>query len=130
MNSMELQQEGKGYAVATVGDIADFSGKAFAKDLLNTTSMELSFGTLAAGEAVPFNHRHKQNEEVYVVLSGEGEFTLGADTVTVKSGSVVRVSPEVLRCTRNTGSAPLTYICIQAKAGSLEQYTMTDAIVE
>ena len=76
MNQAELQKTSEGYSIATVGDIASFEGKAFVKDILNTTSMELSFGTLAPGCTVPFFHHHNQNEEVNVVLSGEGVFIL------------------------------------------------------
>ena len=47
MNQAELQKSSEGYSIATVGDIASFEGKAFVKDILNTTSMEVSFGTLA-----------------------------------------------------------------------------------
>ena len=100
------------------------------KDILNTTSMEVSFGTLAPGCTVPFFHHHKQNEEVYVVLSGEGVFILDGKEEPVASGSIVRVAPSVSRNTKCTGSEPLVYICIQAKAGSLEQYTMGDGVVE
>ena len=46
MNQAELQTSTEGYSIATVGDIASFEGKAFVKDILNTTSMEVSFGTL------------------------------------------------------------------------------------
>ena len=130
MNQAELQTSTEGYSIATVGDIASFEGKAFVKDILNTTSMELSFGTLASGCTVPFFHHHKQNEEVYVVLSGEGVFILDGKEEPVASGSIVRVAPSVSRNTKCTGSVPLVYICIQAKAGSLEQYTMGDGVVE
>ena len=130
MNQAELQTSSEGYSIATVGDIASFEGKAFVKDILNTTSMELSFGTLAAGCTVPFFHHHKQNEEVYVVLSGEGVFILDGKEEPVTSGSIVRVAPSVSRNTKCTGTVPLVYICIQAKAGSLEQYTMGDGVVE
>ena len=47
MNQAELQTSSEGYSIATVGDLASFEGKAFVKDILNTTSMEVSFGTLA-----------------------------------------------------------------------------------
>ena len=67
MNKAELQKSTEGYSVATVGDLPSFEGKAFVKDMLGTTSVELSFGTLAPGTSVPFFHHHKQNEEVYVV---------------------------------------------------------------
>ena len=130
MNQAELQKTSEGYSIATVGDLASFEGKAFVKDILNTTSMELSFGTLAPGCTVPFCHHHKQNEEVYVVLSGEGVFILDGKEEPVTSGSIVRVAPSVSRNTKCTGSVPLVYICIQAKAGSLEQYTMGDGVVE
>ena len=130
MNHAELQKSSEGYSIATVGDLASFEGKAFVKDILNTTSMEVSFGTLAPGCTVPIFHHHKQNEEVYVVLSGEGVFILDGKEEPVASGSIVRVAPSVSRNTKCTGSVPLVYICIQAKAGSLEQYTMGDGIVE
>lgn len=130
MNKAELQKSGAGYGIATVGDLSSFEGKAFVKDVLGTTSVELSFGTLAPGTSVPFFHHHKQNEEVYVVLSGAGVFILDGEEVPVSSGSIVRIAPEVSRNTKCTGDKSLEYICIQGKANSLEQYTMTDGVVE
>ena len=65
--------------------------------------MEFSVGSLVAGEAVPFKHKHKQNEEVYVILSGQGIFSLDGEEFPVVSGSVVRVAPSVVRTHRNTG---------------------------
>ena len=130
MNKAELVKSTEGYSVATVGNLDSFEGKAFVKDILGTTSIELSFGTLAPGASVPFFHHHKQNEEVYVVLSGEGVFILDGKEEPVASGSIVRVAPQVSRNTKCTGDVPLVYICIQGKVGSLEHYTMTDGVVE
>lgn len=130
MNQTELQKTGNGYTVATVGNLAAFEGKAFVKDIVGTTGMEVSFGTLAPRQAIPFNHHHKQNEELYIVVSGTGVFTLDGVEEPVASGSLVRVAPAVSRCTKNTGNTPLVYLCIQAKEGSLEQYTATDGVVE
>ena len=98
------------------------------KDALSLTGVEVSFGTLAPGEAVPFNHKHKQNEEVYIV-SGTGVFTLDGEDIAVESGDALRIDPNVVRCNRNTGKTPFTYICIQAKANSLEQCTATDGVI-
>lgn len=129
MNSLKLISEGNGFGIASVENFQNFAGKAFVKDILGTTGMEISFGTLGEGEAVPFLHKHKQNEEVYIILRGEGIFILDGNDYPVKAGDVIRVEPEVSRGNRNTGSEPLTYVCIQAKAGSLEQYTMTDGVI-
>ena len=129
MNSLKLISEGNGFGIASVENFQNFAGKAFVKDILGTTGMEISFGTLGEGEAVPFLQKHKQNEEVYIILRGEGIFSLDGNDYPVKAGDVIRVEPEVSRGNRNTGSEPLTYVCIQAKAGSLEQYTMTDGVI-
>lgn len=56
MNNIKLEQSANGYAVATVGPLTSFEGKAFVKEVMGTTSIELSFGTLAAGEQLPFFH--------------------------------------------------------------------------
>ena len=130
MAQLELQKTGNGYSVATVGNLSAFGGKAFVKDAIGTTSMEASFGSLAAGEALPFFHHHKQNEELYIILSGNGVFSLDGNNEEVSSGSIVKVSPQVSRGIKNTGNDALVYICIQARENSLEQYTMTDGVIE
>lgn len=126
MSEIKLTKSSDGYAVASVGNLSEFTGKAFVKDVIGSTGIEMSVTKLAAGEAVPFFHRHKLNEEVYVVVSGEGVMMLGADDVAVASGSIVLVQPATTRCVKNTGSEPLVMLCIQAKAGSLEGYTFND----
>lgn len=40
------------------------NGKAFLHDLLGLTSCEISVSAMPAGIKLPFNHKHKQNEEV------------------------------------------------------------------
>lgn len=126
MNTMK----GTHYSMVNVGALGNFTGKTFVKEMLNTTGMEVSLGSLGVGESVPFFHHHKENEEVYIVLSGKGEFTIDGDKIAVESGSVIRIAPVASRCTHNTGNEPLIYICIQAKEGSLGGYTVTDGVIE
>ena len=130
MNELKLTAQGEGYAAGTCGNLSTFSGKVFVKECLGSTGAEISVGQLQAGEALPFTHHHKQNEEVYIVISGDAEFVLDGRREPVSSGSIVRVSPSVSRAIENKGNELLVYVCIQAKEGSLEQYTMTDGVVE
>ena len=81
----------------------------------------------ALGAAVPFFHSHKANEENYIILSGSGKFQVNDDVFDIAEGSVVRVSPGCFRNLKCTSAEPMTYICIQAKSGSLEKYTAEDA---
>jgi mannose-6-phosphate isomerase-like protein (cupin superfamily) len=127
MSELKKLNEGAKYSHGNVGSLADFAGKVFVKDELKETSCEISFGVLEPGQAVPFFHSHKQNEENYIVISGEGKFQVDNDVFAISEGSVVRVATNSNRNMKNTGKANLVYICIQAKEGSLEGYTMTDA---
>jgi mannose-6-phosphate isomerase-like protein (cupin superfamily) len=102
-------------------------GKVFLKELLGLTDMEVSLNSLPAGGAMPFWHRHQQNEELYLFLSGTGEFWVEETRIPVQEGSVIRVHPEAARIFRNTSKTEeLRFIVIQAKENSLTQFTMTD----
>lgn len=130
MSELKKLNEGAKFSHGTVGNLGDFAGKVFVKDVLGETSCEISFGTLAPGEAVPFFHSHKENEENYIVLSGKGAFQVDDDVFAVGEGSVVRVATGCDRNIKNTAeSGNLTYLCIQAREGSLGGYTMTDGVV-
>lgn len=112
---------------ATVGDLSAFTGKQFVKDCIGTTGCEISFGTLNPGEAVPFFHSHKENEEVYIVLRGSGDFQVDDTAFPIAEGSIVRVATHCNRSLRCTSATSMLYLCIQVKEGSLEQCTMGDA---
>ena len=48
-----------------------------------------------------YGHRHKTQEEVYYVLSGELQFKLEDDVIDVPAGTAVRVAPGTLRSVWN-----------------------------
>jgi mannose-6-phosphate isomerase-like protein (cupin superfamily) len=50
-----------------------------------------------------YGHRHKTQEEIYLVLSGTLQFKLSDDVVDVPAGTVVRVAPQVWRSVWNEG---------------------------
>jgi uncharacterized cupin superfamily protein len=105
------------------------AGKTFLGERLGLTAMEVSLGSMLPGESTAIRHAHKQNEELYLVVSGQGEMQLDDQVLPLRAGTAVRVAPQASRCWRATGSEPMAYIVIQAKAGSLEQATGNDGIV-
>lgn len=127
MSDVKVLNSGDKYAHACVGNLHAFEGKQFVKDATGATSCEISFGTLPPGGEVPFFHRHKANEENYIILSGAGRFQVDDEAFDVAEGSVIRVATGSDRNIKCTSETPMTYICIQAKEGSLGGYTMTDA---
>ena len=49
-------------------------GKVFLKEALGLTGIEISWNCFPPGASIPFLHTHRENEEVYMFLSGSGEF--------------------------------------------------------
>lgn len=98
-------------------------------DQLGLTGAEISVNSMPAGAEVPFVHSHKQNEEVYAILSGKGTMTIDGEKIGLKAGDWLRVAPEAKRQLAASADEGISYLCIQVKADSLEGYTMTDAVL-
>lgn len=131
MKKLEIIGGGDNFAAVTTGSFnelreheIDFGGgvvlkgKVFAGTALGATGSEISFQTFAPGEGSTFLHAHKTHEELYVVVSGKGEFQVDGKTFAVAQGSIVRVAPAGMRALRNTGKTDMLVICLQYKAGS------------
>ena len=118
------------YKTFELGKISEISkrenGKAFLHDALQLTSCEISVNCVPKGYKVPFNHKHKQNEEIYIIIKGEGIIEIDGSPINVKEGTSVIIAPPAIRTIENAGNEDLQFICIQAKANSLEQFGMSD----
>ncbi len=98
-------------------------------DALRLTGAEISINTLPAGASVPFVHAHKQNEEIYGILEGEGVAEIDGERVPLKAGDWLRISPVAKRRFFASEAHAIQYICIQVKEHSLGAYTAADAVI-
>lgn len=98
-------------------------------DKLLLTGAEVSINNLPSGASVPFVHSHKNNEEIYVILAGEGKAVIDGETVELTAGDWVRISPAANRQFFAAKEEAISFACIQVKENSLEGYTMDDAVV-
>lgn len=99
-------------------------------DKLSLTGAEVSINNLPAGASVPFIHSHKNNEEIYEILSGKGKVVIDGETVELTAGDWVRISPSAKRQLFAAEDEAISFVCIQVKENSLEGYTMEDAVAE
>ena len=99
-------------------------------DSLSLTGAEISVNDLPAGTGVPFVHSHKQNEEIYGVLSGKGKAVIDGETVELSAGDWIRVAPAAKRQFSAAEDSAISFLCIQVRENSLEGYTMEDGVVE
>lgn len=76
------------------------------------------YNRMPAGAAMPFFHRHKRNEELYIFVGGQGEMQIGDERFPVREGTVVRVTTTADRIWRNNSSDDLYFVCIQYREGA------------
>lgn len=99
-------------------------------DKLGLTGAEISINTLAASTCVPFAHAHKKNEEIYYILDGKGHAVVDGESIDLVKGDWIRIAPPASRQFFASSESPISYICIQVREGSLEEYTAADAIAK
>ena len=91
-------------------------GKLFLRSLLASAGLEMSLNVVPPGKAIPFLHRHRENDEVYIVVGGRGQFLVDGKCIDVAEGSVLRLSPAAARAWRNNSDASLYFLCLQYRA--------------
>jgi mannose-6-phosphate isomerase-like protein (cupin superfamily) len=94
-------------------------GKLFLQRFLGSAGLEISLNVVPPGKGIPFLHRHQENDEVYVVIGGRGQFLVDEACMDVQEGSVLRMTPPAARAWRNNSDAPLYFLCIQYRADSV-----------
>jgi mannose-6-phosphate isomerase-like protein (cupin superfamily) len=75
--------------------------------------MALSFQHLAPNARLPFGHKHREQEEVYVVLEGGGRVKLDDDVRDLRLWDAVRVGSDTMR-SFEAGPDGLTLLAIGA----------------
>lgn len=114
------------YTFSPEGAPFEIEGKLFLGGLLGLTSMEVSLNKESPGTGIGFFHRHHNNEELYIFISGNGEMQIDDEILSVKEGSTVRVQPEAKRAWWNTGKDDLIFFVIQAPSGGLNTSALED----
>jgi mannose-6-phosphate isomerase-like protein (cupin superfamily) len=68
-----------------------------AKDPLECANAGVSYLKLGPGYRAPFGHTHKQQEEIYVLITGSARMKVGDDVIDLKPFTAVRVAPDTPR---------------------------------
>ena len=83
----------------------------FSRQELDSPELGVSRFTYEPGERFAFAHRHREQHESYVVVSGSGRMKLDEEIVELAPWDVLRVDPEVARQIE-AGPDGLDVICI------------------
>lgn len=96
-----------------VTDIAEFAAEKFLKKVPLTTD-KLAFNTFffKPRQILPF-HKHPATDELFFIVEGTGEFTVGNEQVTVGATGTVYGPAGVFHGLVNSGTGSLVMISVQ-----------------
>ena len=89
MNLLDLED-------ATGGRAEGMDGR-FGRSAVGARDIGVSLWRYAPGVRSPVGHRHREQEEAYLVVGGSGEILLDGEVGALRRWDLVRVSPEVVR---------------------------------
>jgi mannose-6-phosphate isomerase-like protein (cupin superfamily) len=69
----------------------------FARSHIESEHLGVSYLRYGPGFRAPFGHRHREQEEAYVVVGGGGRVRLDDEILELRQWDVVRVAPSVVR---------------------------------
>jgi mannose-6-phosphate isomerase-like protein (cupin superfamily) len=92
------------YTIKNIKDVEDSAADRgpglearFARKHLDSQHLGISYFRYEPGYRTPFGHRHREQEEAYVVVGGSGRVKLDDEIVELNPWDVLRVAPEVVR---------------------------------
>ncbi len=86
----------------------------FLRDALALTECGVTLERFAAGWKPTFGHRHRRQEEVYVVVSGRALAKLDDEVIELEPWTAVRVAASTWRAFRAAGDEDLVLIAVGA----------------
>ena len=84
-----------------------------ARVALELENSGVSYQRLSPNFRLPFGHKHKQQEEVYIVVSGNARMKLDDEIIQLEQWDAVRVPKETMRAIEG-GAAGAEFIVIGA----------------
>lgn len=116
-----------GYTVISLQDAPDVLGDYPGEMRFLTGTLEAEQAALTYRRMPPgtggrgsYGHRHRTQEELYLVLDGTLTFKVGDDVFEAPPGTAVRVAAEAVRSVHNDGDQDVILLITSAKAADYE----------
>jgi len=123
-----------GYSIVTRDDAPDFMAQypgygemRFFTEPMEAEQVAFTWRSMPAGTGGKgsYGHRHRNQEEIYFILSGKLLFKLGDEIVEVGPHTAVRVAPDVFRSVHNDGPEDAELVICSPKVGDSQAETET-----
>jgi mannose-6-phosphate isomerase-like protein (cupin superfamily) len=102
------------------------------RPLIDRTTSDIELCSLAeevlpVGSAVG-RHHHLETEEIYYILAGTGQMTVGDESRAVEAGDAIFIPRGHTHTLENTGAEPMRLLLVCGPAYSVEDHRPGDAI--
>jgi mannose-6-phosphate isomerase-like protein (cupin superfamily) len=112
------------YSLARLDDVPDVFGGKYPGEMkmlagpLGTEQVAFTYRTMPqhSGGKGGYGHRHKSQEELYFVLSGELQFKLDDEVIDVPAGTAVRIAPGTVRSVWNERPEEAALIIVSTRS--------------
>ncbi len=92
------------YTIKNVSDIKNLGEDRapgfearFGRSHIDSEHLGVSFFRYPPDFRTPFGHKHREQEEAYVIVEGSGRLRAGDEIVDLKQWDIIRVAPQVAR---------------------------------
>jgi uncharacterized cupin superfamily protein len=108
----------EGYTIKHVNEFEEMEGSGgatwrLARKTLGAESFGFNVVDIAPGGEIPVhNHSENSEEEVYIIVEGEGTIVTDDEEHEAPTGTYCRYAPEVNRTIRNKSDAPVRALLI------------------
>ncbi len=108
-----------GYDLKHIDDFERTGNWLLARRSLGVDSFGMNLVDIPPGETIPeHDELDRDQEELFVVLSGSGTFIVDGEELPAPAGTYLRLDPEPKRTARNDGSEPLRLMIVSAPRSS------------
>ncbi len=94
--------------------LSKVKGRHFLSRSMGCEAVGVSLMRLKPGEGASYVHRHKVQEEVFIILKGAGTILLDGRRHPMPEGTMLRVAPTVYRAMGNTSRRDVVYMVLGA----------------
>ena len=88
--------------------------KEFLSRRMGCKGVGFSFVRYKPGEGATYVHRHKVQEEVFIIMRGTGSIVLDGKRMSMPEGTMIRVGPMVYRALGNDSKRDVVYMILGA----------------
>jgi mannose-6-phosphate isomerase-like protein (cupin superfamily) len=116
--------DGNGYTILHREEFESMEGSGectwgLARKSLGVSAMGMNLVEIGPGGQIPeHDETGREQEEVFIIWSGDATAVVDGNDVEAPAGTFVRVSPETRRTIRNDSDQPLTMLIVSAPVAS------------